>query len=92
MWDVDLSPSLLKGLLGADAPALESKSKPAEPLDDQVGISEPLPLHGPPRAWIHEHGPTPDCGAVYTLAVDMERSIQKLAVVGPWNLNRDPLG
>ena len=61
LWDVDLAPSLLKGVETTDAPALDSK--PAAPLDDQVGVAEPLPLNGPPREWVRDHGPTPQCGA-----------------------------
>lgn len=63
LWDAELAPSVLRGLTRSEAPASETKSKPAEPLDDQVGVAEPLPLRGPPRGWIQEHGPTPDCSA-----------------------------
>lgn len=67
LWDIDLAPSLLKGVETTDAPTLDSK--PAAPLDDKVSVAEPLPSHGPPREWVRHLSVVPA-----THPVDMERN------------------
>ena len=65
MWDVSMCPSVLKEIpktSRAELPSSESM-RPPRPLDDQVGAGEALPSTGPPRPWIQQYGPTPDCTA-----------------------------
>ena len=64
LWDANLAPSVLQDLgKPIDAPALDDGMHPAKPLDDEVRAEEALPSTGPPRPWVLEHGPTPNCGA-----------------------------
>ena len=67
VWDTSLAPDVIKVASDVDAAAPPHEpsrpSRPAQPQDSEVGIREGLPLNGPPRAWVREHGPTPDCSA-----------------------------
>ena len=54
--------------------------RPPRPLDDQVGAGEALPSTGPPRPWIQQYGPTPDCTACTASSIDMVVNTLLLAV------------
>ena len=64
VWDTSLAPDVIRVASDVDAAARPREpARPAQPHDSELGIREGLPLNGPPRAWVREHGPTPDCSA-----------------------------
>ena len=62
VWDPSLAPDIIKAVeregfqIASPDPPMDLRAQ-----DDKVGISESLPMNGPPRAWIREHGP--NCSA-----------------------------
>ena len=64
VWDPSLAPDIIKAVeregfqIASPDPPMDLRAQ-----DDKVGISESLPMNGPPRAWIREHGPTVNCSA-----------------------------
>lgn len=66
VWDPSLAPEVIKEVAGDDHPASRPPDVPDRPLqaqDSDVNITESLPDKGPPRDWVKEHGPTPNCAA-----------------------------
>lgn len=63
VWDVSLAPDLIKEVNHDRPSERQQHDDPIRAQDHEVGVKEGLPIHGPPRAWIKDHGPTPNCSA-----------------------------